>query len=333
MPIAWRDFVDIVLQHQSFVLTTHMRADCDALGSELAMALALESLGKQVRVVNSDAVPPHIAFIDRHRKVEVLGEDVLASELLASNPDVMMVLDTSAWKQLGPMGEVFRESTATKVVIDHHVSSDDLGAAVFKDDSAEANGRLVLDAIGALGVDLTEEMAMVLFAAIATDTGWFRFSSVGAPTYAAAEKLVAAGASPADVFSQLYERNTLARVQLHGRVQAAIQLTCNGRLAHASVSLVDFAQTGAQPQDTEDVVNRMLSVEGVEVAALFIELEEGWTKISLRSRTAFDVSRAAEEFGGGGHRAAAGLRLEMSLSDARQTVLDAVARGMEQLGA
>lgn len=330
MAIAWRPFVDLVSEHDSFVLTTHMRADCDALGSELALAAALESLGKRVRIVNADPVPPHIAFIDPMNRVEVLGEDVAAEELLANGVDVFIVLDTCAWQQIGPLGDLMRESPAARVVIDHHVSSDDLGAVMFKDDSAEANGRLVLEAIEALGVALNEEMAAALFAAIATDTGWFRFSSVGPPTFNAAEKLVAAGASPPRVFAALYERNSLARVQLHGRILTSIQVVEGGRFAYATATQADFAATAAEPNDTEDVVNRLLSIEGVEVAALLVELDGGMIKVSLRSRSDFDVRSVAEQFGGGGHRAAAGARLPGPLDAASERVLDAVEVKMKE---
>ncbi|MCO6045667.1 DHHA1 domain-containing protein [Aeoliella sp. ICT_H6.2] len=321
MAIAWRPFVDLVSENQSFVLTTHQRPDCDALGSEIAMAAALESLGKTVRIVNADGVPPHIAFMDPHNRVEVLGEGVLPSAILAADIDVIMVLDTSAWQQLATMGDVLRESSAKKVVIDHHVGGDDLGAEVFKDDSAEANGRLVLEAIEALGVSLNEEMARVLFAAIATDTGWFRFASVGAVTYAAVEKLVAAGASPATIFGHLYEQNTLARVLLHGHILQDIVVEPGGHLAHAAATLEDFAETGADPSDSEDIVNRLLTIAGVEVAALFVALEGQLTKVSLRSRGDADVRAVAEVFGGGGHRAAAGLRVAESVEKTRELVV------------
>ena len=329
MAIAWRPFVDLVSEHESFVLTSHQRPDCDALGSEIAMAEALESLGKKVRIVNADPVPSNIAFIDPHKRVEVLGVDVLPSELLASDVDLMMVLDTSAWQQLGAMGDVLRESTATKVVIDHHVSGDDLGAIVFKNDTAEANGRLVLDAIAALGVTVTEEMARALFAAIATDTGWFRFQSVSSATYSAVSKLVAAGANPAHVFSDLYEQNSLNRLHLQGTILQDIQLESEGRFAHAGVSLDDLARTGAEASDTEDVVNRLLTVAGVEVAALLVQLEPELTKVSLRGQGDFDVRAVAEKFGGGGHRAAAGLRIAAPLAEARRCIVEAVLSKMD----
>ena len=215
MPLDWRPFVEVVRAHESFVLTSHMRPDCDAIGSELALALALRTLGKKVQIVNGDIVPPHIGFIDPENDVSVLGRDVQEADV---RPDVLVVLDTSAWAQLGPMVDVVRNSTAVKIVIDHHASHDDLGATAFKDVESEATGRLVLAAIDALGVAVTPEMAAPLFAAIATDTGWFRFNSVTALTFAAVGRLVHSGAKPATVFAALYERNTLARLHLQGRI-------------------------------------------------------------------------------------------------------------------
>jgi phosphoesterase RecJ-like protein len=326
MTINWKPFVDLVAANESFVLTSHMRPDCDALGSELALAAALESLGKRVRIVNADGVPPHIGFIDLHHKVEVWGEDAPLDRF--ATPDVHIVLDTSAWQQLGPIADVLRATTAKKVVIDHHISTDDMGAMLFKDTRSESTGRLVLEAIEALGAKLTPEIAKALFAAIATDTGWFRFNSVAEDTFQAAAKLVAAGARPAELFSLLYEQHSLARLHLHGLVLRHIQLQSGGRLAYSQVTLRDLAETCAETTDTEDVVNRLLTIAGVKVAALFVELEPTWIKVSLRSRGNVDVRAVAETFGGGGHTAAAGIRYQGTLAEAQSTILDAVRKAM-----
>lgn len=322
MPIDWNPLLPIVEQAETFVLTSHMRPDCDALGSELGMAAALQALGKRVRIINGDSVPSHIAFIDAGGMIEVFGSGVTQQEV--HEADVHMVLDTSAWGQLGPMADVIRSSPARKVVIDHHVSGDDLGAMVLKDVTSESNGRLVLQAIEALGVELTAEMARPLFYAMATDTGWFRFSSVTEQTLLAAAKLVAAGASPSDSFSTLYDRNTLSRVRLHGRIMESTALVLDGRVGVARATEADFAATGAEAADTEDVVNRVLSIAGVEVAALLVELGEGANKVSLRSRSDFDVREIAEQFGGGGHTKAAGVRIRGSIDEAQQRVLEAI---------
>jgi bifunctional oligoribonuclease and PAP phosphatase NrnA len=325
MPIDWRPFVELIKQHESFVLTTHMRPDCDAIGSELALAYALRSVGKRVRIVNGDAVPPHISFIDPQHDVEVLDRDVRAEEI---KPDVIIVVDTSAWNQLGPMADAVRKSSALKVVIDHHIGDDVISAEVYKDVNAEAAGRLVLEAIDALRVPVSAEMAMMLFAAIATDTGWFRFSSVTAGTYAAVGRLVYSGARPTEIFAALYENNSIARLKLQGRILVNVKSECGGRLIYSSATPADLADTGAVTTDTEDVVNRLLSVAGVEVAILFLELELQETKVSLRSRTTFDVRKIAEQFGGGGHTAAAGVHYPGPLGDAVAAVLDAMRKAL-----
>ncbi len=302
--IDWNRFSELIRSHERFLLTSHIRPDCDALGSELGMAGVLESLGKQVMIVNGQSTPPNLAFIDPHKKLRALA-DVKPAELAAAQ--VLLVLDTSAWAQLGPMGDVVRTTTAHKAVLDHHIDSDDLGAELFKDTKAEATGRLVLEAAKHLRVKLTPELTRPLFAAIATDTGWFRFSSVRGDTMRAAGALVDAGAVPQQIYTELYERESLARLQLRGRILARTETDLAGRLAYTAALREDFQVTGALAADTEDVVNLALAVLGVEVAVIFVEQADGGNKISFRSRTPkVDCNALAKTFGGGGHHAAAG---------------------------
>jgi phosphoesterase RecJ-like protein len=309
------------------LITGHCRADCDALGSELGLAQVLESLGKRVRIVNGDEVPHHIKFIDPHQRIEMLDRDVSASELLL-DLDVLVVVDTSAWGQLGPMTDVVRRFAGKKIVIDHHVSEDDMQAQFFKDASAEATGRLILELATALGATITPEIAMPLFAAIATDTGWFRFSSVTEQTFTALARLVAAGASPPGIFSALYEQHRIGRLLLRGRLLQKVRAEVAGRLLWTEATLEDFRESGAERADTEDVINLLLTVAGTEAAAMFVELEKKVTKISLRSRGDFDVCQVARQFGGGGHRAAAGITFDGPLAAARVAVLDALSQAM-----
>jgi phosphoesterase RecJ-like protein len=303
-----------------------MRPDCDAIGSEIGLMLALRTLGKSARVVNGDAVPPHIAFIDPGRDAHVLGRDVSAAEIVC---DTLIVVDTSAWGQLGPMSEVVRSTTARKAVIDHHVSQDDFGALMFKDTTSESTGRLILQAIDALGVRVTKDMANALFAAIATDTGWFRFSSVNEATFSAASQLVSAGAKPSEIFALLYEQNSLARLLLQGRILSNVKSHHGGRLLTTAITQKDLRDVGAEPTDTEDVINRLLGVVGVEAALLFLELSPRETKVSLRSRSTLDVNQIASQFGGGGHRAASGVRYPGPLQEAESNLVKAVIAAMQ----
>jgi phosphoesterase RecJ-like protein len=327
MTINWPRFAEIIRAHQRFLLVSHIRPDCDALGSELGMAGVLEALGKTVRIVNGQATPPNLAFIDPTERIGVIGQTVQPGEL--ADIEVLMILDTSAWAQLGPMSDVIRAFTGKKVIVDHHVSEDDIGAEPFKNTTAEATGRLVVEAAEALGVKLTPEMAMPLFAAVATDTGWFRFSSASAGTYRVGAKLIDAGANPAAIYNALYEQETLGRAKLRGVILARIETELDGRLAHTHVLKEDFTKTHALPSDTEDVVNFALAIRGTQVAVIFVEQQTGGFKISFRSRSKVDCSRLAEKWGGGGHKAAAGAFVKGSLAEVQPLVLDAVRAAME----
>jgi len=145
--VAWAEFAEVVRESRRIILTSHIRPDCDALGSELGMAGVLESLGKEVVIVNGQATPPNLAFIDPTRRIKAIGVDVQVDDL--RDFDLLMILDTSAWAQLGPMTDAIRALPAKRIVLDHHVSEDQLGATLFKDTMAEATGRLVLDAVTA----------------------------------------------------------------------------------------------------------------------------------------------------------------------------------------
>lgn len=326
MPVDWSRLVELVRQHQRFVLTSHVKPDCDALGSELALAGILESLGKEVCITNADAVPERLAFLDPENKIRQLGPDVQAADL--ADAEVLVVLDTSAWDQLGDMAEVVRQTKARIAVIDHHVSEQDLGGEVFKEVEAPATGCLVFELAEQLGAEITPSVAEALFAAIATDTGWFRFGSTRASTYRIGAALLEAGVEPARIYQALYEQSTLERVQLTGRILARTETELDGRLAHTCVTREDFEATGALPSDTEDVINVTLTIRGVEASVLLVELPSGEVKASFRSRSEFDVRQIAEQFGGGGHKAAAGARLPGPLDAAKGRVLDALRAGM-----
>lgn len=329
MSIDWKQFCEIIHGHQRFLLISHIRPDCDALGSELGMAGVLEALGKSVRIVNGQATPPNLAFLDPHKKIKAIHEHVQPAEL--ADVEVAIILDTSAWAQLGQMSDWIKETKAQIIILDHHVSADELGAISFKNTSAEATGRLVVEAAEALGVKLTAEIATPLFAALATDTGWFRFGSAGVICYRTAAKLIEAGASPAQIYGDLYERETEGRVRLRGVVLARIETEFDTRLVHTFIKAEDFAKTGAVPTDTEDLINLTLAIQGTQFAVIFVEQLSGGYKLSFRSRCALDCSKISEKFGGGGHKAAAGAFLDGSLEEVQDKVLKVVRAEIESL--
>ena len=326
MSVNWKKFADQISHYQSFVLVSHIRPDCDALGSELGMAYVLRQIGKDVRIINAHRVPPALQFLDPAGNIEALGDDVEPEDISA---DCIMILDTSAWPQLGDMGDVIRAASCDKMVLDHHVGEDDLGATMYKDYQAEATGTLVVQAADALGVPLVRQMAAPLFAAIATDTGWFRFGSVTAETYRIISRLVDAGVVPAEVYGDLYERDTLARLKLRGLILSRTQSELDGALMHTYVEKEDFERLDALPGDTEDSINLTLQVANTKAAVIFIGQVRGGFKISFRSRCGMNANEVAQQFGGGGHKAAAGAFQEGTLDDVRSRVLPAIMAAME----
>lgn len=322
MRLDWASLLDLLRTRERFVLTSHVRPDCDALGSELGLAGILEALGKDVRIVNAQATPPNLKWIDPEGRIESLQEKVRPADL--TDRDLFVVLDTSAWAQLGAMGEVAKSMRDRVVVIDHHVSEDDLSDRWFKDTSAEATARIVYEIGLRLKVPFTERIATPLYAGLSTDTGGFRFPSVSGESFRVAARLVDAGASPPAIYRELFEQDTLARLHLVGRTIAGARTAHDGRVIFSQVRQADIKEVGALPADTEDLVNLTLTVKGTEVAAIMIEQPDGRIKVSFRSRGAVDCSALAGSFGGGGHKAAAGAILDGPFETAHERVVAAV---------
>jgi phosphoesterase RecJ-like protein len=289
----------------------------------LALADALGRRGKDVRLTVASVLPPRYAFLDPAasvRRFEPPGDAY-------RDADAVVVLDTGAWGQLGDFGPFLRSLSVPKLVIDHHLTQDDLGATRLVDATAEATGRLTYDAIRALGGPLSPRAAHCLFVALAMDTGWFRHDNTTPATFALAAELTDAGARPTAAYENLFECSTPGRLRLLGLVLGRLQTVQGGRVSYSELHRGDYAAAGAVPQDSEDLINYPRSLAGVEVALLFMEQPRGGVKVSLRSR-AVDVAAVAQRFGGGGHRLAAGATLETTLDDARRRVLDAVAASL-----
>jgi phosphoesterase RecJ-like protein len=292
----------------------------------MGMLGLLRQLGKDVRIINGHPTPPILTFLDPSQTIEVIHEHVRPEDIHA---DCFMILDTSAWAQLGAMGDVLRSFSGMKLCIDHHVGEDELGTEFHKDTSAEATGHLVAKLAKHMQVTLTKSMATALYAAIATDTGWFRFSSTTPETYRVIAELTEAGAVPSQVYGDLYERDTLGRVRLRGRILSRVIDELEGRFVHTHVLKEDFAETGALPPDTEDAINLTLAIGGTKFAVIFVEQITGGFKLSFRSRCAVDCNALAREFGGGGHKAAAGAFIEGSLQTVQARVLPRIREALQ----
>jgi bifunctional oligoribonuclease and PAP phosphatase NrnA len=307
MKIDWNVVCEWLAPRQKVVITSHVRPDADAIGSEVGLAELLLDLGKSVQVINTSPTPKYLQFLDPNQRVRQLGVSAEAADILVA--DAIVIVDTSAWSQLSDVGTVIKQSSAPRAVIDHHLSQDDLGAAVFKETDRDSTGALIAELYRSMGRHPNPAAATALFAAMATDTGWFRFPATQGSTLRIAAELLEHGASASGVYGQLYEQGTLARLKLAGRVLSRLELAGNGKLAYTWVQQSDFSELGAVGSDTEDLVNQGLTVAGCAASFIAVEQANHQVKVSFRSRSAVDVAAIAETFGGGGHRLAAGATL------------------------
>ena len=325
MPLDWTPFVDIVRPHQRFLLTTHVRPDGDGLGSMLALADVLQRQGKTTRLVVASALPPRYDFLDPGRQVrrfELPGDEYRDAE-------AVIVLDTGTWGQLGDFGTFLRSLTVPKVVIDHHLTQDDLGAVRLVDATAEATGRLVFEAAAALGGPLSPAAAHALFVAVAMDTGWFRHPNTTPATFALAARLEEAGARPTEAYEQLFERGTLGRLRLTGLVLQRLTTAHDG--THCVYGDPPRGLRGDRGRAAGQRGPGQLHAEPGRRGGRPVfhgaaaRRREGQLPLAPR----IDVARIAETFGGGGHRLASGATLPDPLDEARARVLAAVAAALD----
>jgi phosphoesterase RecJ-like protein len=244
--------------------------------------------------------------------------------------DALLVVDTGTWSQLPGMKERVEKWPRPKLVVDHHLTQEDWADAKLVVTEAAAAGEIAAELLEQWDVELTEPIARALFLAIASDTGWFQFSNTRAFTLRLAAMLIEAGVNTDKLYQLIYQNERAERVALQTRAQQSLELMCDQRLAVMRVSKNDFEQTRANVGDTENLINVPLQIRSVEASILLVEPpEQGAIRVSLRSKGGVDVARFAEQFGGGGHARAAGLKLNESLQAAHDRVVSAMVAKLE----
>ncbi|NQU11171.1 bifunctional oligoribonuclease/PAP phosphatase NrnA [bacterium] len=305
-------------QHQRFLLASHHRPDGDAIGSQLALAIALRSLGKDVTAWNEDPVPAKYEFLPGR---ELISQPAAAPQSF----DAVVALDTSTWSRLGTAADRIA-SRQILINIDHHLSNDQFGDLNLIDSSAPATGQIVYHLLRQAELTLTRDIATCLYTAIATDTGSFTFPNTTAESLRVAAALVETGVDVGKLSRHVYESYPYARLQLVRLALADLRLWEDQRIATCWVTNEMYQDTGAKREDTEGLIDFARSIDGVIVAILFEEQPQPQlVRISLRSKhPGIDVNAIARHFGGGGHRAAAGARITGSPADVQSRVIESV---------
>jgi len=296
-------------ENDGFLISTHVNPDGDALGSAIALQLALNELGKRSTVFVSGGVPAIYSFLPRTEIVIDRVDQDEASDLL------LILLDCNSPARASLEGLAFARSA----VIDHHETESDFGDARWVDPRVPATGMMVLEAIKALGVKISKEMAVNLYTAIAVDTGTFRYSNTNADTFRAAAELLDAGAEPGMISDSLY--NTWNRNRFSLLCMNLSTIETRGAVSLSVVSDEMFKNSSTGHPDTESFVNYPLLMSDILVSACFRETGKDAWKVSLRSKGELNMAKVAERFGGGGHKNAAGYSFNGDLDTARQALL------------
>lgn len=304
--IDFEKLKNIIIDNSSFLLTTHVNPDADAIGSEVAFYYILKKLGKEVYIINHSATPYNLEFFNRNNIIQKF--DYQIHKEIFEKVDVLVALDFNRVNRIVSMEKEFRESKKTKICIDHHQDEEKFADYFFIDTNYCATAHIIYDfVIKTKIVELDYYIAESLYAAIMTDTGSFRFERTTAEVHKIIAELLSLGVNPGEVYDKIYDQSKFSKLKLLGRALESIKLIANDRLGYMILTQKDFNDFGAIESDTENFVNYNLSIENVVLGILFIELNNGF-KVSFRSKGNIAVNKLASEFGGGGHINASGAR-------------------------
>lgn len=303
--------VQLIEQQQRFMITSHIRPDGDGLGSGLALYWMLRNLGKDVDVVLRDRVPPAYNVLPASDLV-IVQEDVTESY------DAAFIIECSDVERPGlpSLKDQF------VVNIDHHSTTGPFGDINWIDPTAAAVGEMIYNLCKALGVEVTKQIAECIYTALLTDTGSFHFSNTTERTLKIASELVRLGVEPARISQALFYSGSFSKVKLLGLVLSNIERDESGRIAWITVDRATMYEANACEEDSDGIVNQALSIGEVEAVAFFKELAPSSYRISLRSKGKNNVAKVAELFGGGGHRNAAGCRIEGDFEEVKRRIIE-----------
>ncbi|NLK00262.1 MAG: bifunctional oligoribonuclease/PAP phosphatase NrnA [Clostridia bacterium] len=312
MPIQkLRRIAEIIKQQKKITIVSHIIPDGDAIGSSLALGMALGKLGIRVQILNQDEVPKIYTFLPESSKIKTEFDFA---------PETIILLDCSDLGRIGSLRDLLPKQGLI-INIDHHISNTNFGDFNYVDTGASATGEIIFELVELLNGSVDKDMATCLYTSILTDTGSFQYENTTAKTHLVASSLLSAGADLGLIRSSLWENVPLTSVRLLAKTLKTLAVDPRGEIAWVSIPFETYSKHVFDLEHIESIVNYPKSIEGVEIGICFREFAPGKVKVSLRSKTKVDVSLLAESFGGGGHKRAAGFVSEATLASVMDTVI------------
>ncbi len=315
-PKILQRILEAIKQSTSFCVVGHVRPDGDCIGSTLGLAWALRKQGYSVECWNEDPVPNKLRFLDPHGLVTQPKPN--------TSFDCVIAVDAASYERLGSVVD-FIQMRRLLINIDHHPSNTRYGDINWIASRTPSSGELIYRLLKAAKYGIDRDIANCLFTAISTDTGSFQYPTTQPSTYQIAGELVGKGADLATICDEVYQSYSLSRIRLLRRVYNQYRLAHQNQIAFLWLKKDDYTKTGATREDTEGLIDHIRAIKPVIVACVFEEIAEGETRISLRSKSNnVDVNAIAKLFGGGGHKAAAGARVEGTPMTIQRRVVAAI---------
>jgi phosphoesterase RecJ-like protein len=292
-----------------------MNPDCDALGSELALAEHLKNMGKTVSILNNDPVPADFRFLDRRRKAKKYYKNSKQLKKI-EEAEVIIVVDASgSWKRIGDIGDILGETNAIKICIDHHPDATDFVDVAVVDTNAAAAAELIFDLLVEMEATFSKWMAQALYTGIMTDTGGFRFPKTSARTHQIVAELLQYNIEPLDIYKKINEQSPFELVRLKGHVLKNLETAANGQIAYYSLDQATLQSYGIKLTQLHGFAGLGQEIKGVRVVIYCVQADKNLVKISLRSDGSVAINQIAIEYGGGGHPSAAGATAQGQASE------------------
>jgi phosphoesterase RecJ-like protein len=307
--------IEAIKKHNKFLITAHVNLEGDSLGSQLAMKILLDQLGKTSTIVDSDPAPEHFKFLS--------GAEKISNDTGRKRDfEALIVLDCPTLKRIGRVQDLISKDKAV-INIDHHISNENFGHVNWVEPNASSAGEMVYRIFKAMGVPITKEAALVLYIAILTDTGSFNYENTSSLTHEIAGELLGYGLEPAIVSENVYERRSVDDIKFLALVLSTLKVNPSGDIAYLEITRSMLKDTGADASKSEGFINYARSIEKTKIAILFKENSAtgGRINVSFRAKGDVDVNALAASFGGGGHTKASGCVVEGSLADVEKKIL------------
>jgi len=319
----YKSIYEAFLRGESFLITSHIHLDGDAVASELVVAKLLRSLGKKTIILNEHEVPDFLRFLPGADGIEVYQEG------RKYRFDTAVVLDIGGWKRMGLIATLITEDH-TILNIDHHLSNDGFGDVALIDRSASSTGEILYHFFKANSLTIDEETAFLLYTAIFTDTGRFTYDNTTSETLRIAADLLDTGIDAQKIANEVYRSLTSTQLALQTRALSRLAFSRDGRIAYITLYWHDFEELKGKPDDTQEFAELPRSVAGVVVGLYIREMSDGRVKVSMRSNGGINLNEFAVRYGGGGHKSAAGITFEgMTVEEVTDFVLKELSKELK----